>query len=80
MLLPPPTLFFPLPSLLPLLPLSGCVRCGRCSGGTAAPAVIRGRPDDRMIMTQYGTASAAASVAMEAMEEEAYDGCDGADP
>ena len=72
--------FFPLPSPSPLSPLSGCVWHGVRSGGTAAPAVIRDGPDDRMTKTCYGTASAAASVAMEATEEEEYEGCDSANP
>ena len=58
-LLPPPTLFFPPPSPLPLLPLSGCVCRAGCSGGTATPAVIRDGPDGRTTKTRYGTASAA---------------------
>jgi hypothetical protein len=79
-LLPPPTPFFSLPSLLPLSPLSGCICCGGRSSGTAAPAVIRDGPDDRTTKTRYDTASAAASAAKEATEEEEYNGCDCADP
>jgi hypothetical protein len=72
--------FFPLPSPLPLLPLSGCVHRGGRSSGTAAPAIIRDGPDDRTTKTRYGTASAAASAATEATEEEEYNGYDGVDP
>jgi len=79
-LLPPPTPFFQLPSPLPLLPLSGCVRRGGCSGGTAAPTVILDGLDDRTTKTRYGTTSVAVSASTEATEEEEYDGCDGADP
>ena len=71
--------FFPLLSPLPLLPLSGCVHRGGRSGGTAAPAIICDGPDNRMTKTCYGTASTAASAAMEATEEEEYNGCDGVD-
>jgi hypothetical protein len=59
------------------LPLSGCVRRARRSGGTATPAVIRDGPDGRTTKTRYGTASAAASAAT---EEEECNGCDGANP
>ncbi len=77
-LLPPPTPFFPLPSPLPPLPLSGCVRRAGCSGGTATPAVIRDGPNGRTTETHYyGTASAATAAAT---EEEECDGCNGADP
>jgi len=75
--------FFLPPSPLPPLPpspLSGCVCCGGRSGGAAAPAVIHDGPDGGMTKTCYGTASAPALVVTEAMEEEDYDGCDGADP
>jgi hypothetical protein len=72
--------FFLLPSPLPLSPLSGCVRRGGCSGGTAAPAVIRDGPDDRTTKTRYGAASVAASAAAAATKEEEYDECDGANP
>jgi len=76
-LLPPLTPFFPPPSLLPPLPLSGYVRRARRSGGNANPAVIRDGPDGRTTKTCHGTASAAASAAS---EEEECNGCDGADP
>jgi hypothetical protein len=79
-LLPPPTPFFPPPSPLPPSPLSGCVRRAGRSDGTATPAVIRDGPDGRTTKTRYGTASAAAPVVAEVMEEEECDGCDGADP
>ena len=72
MLLPPQTPFCPLPSPLPLSPLSGCVRRGGSSDGTAATAVIRDGPDNQTTKTRYGTASAAALAATEATEEEEY--------
>ena len=77
MLLPPPTPFFPPPSLLPPSPLSGCVRRAGRSGGTATPAIIRDGPDGRTTKTRYGTTSAAA---LAVTEEEECDGCDGANP
>ena len=80
MLLPPPTPFFPPLSPLPPLPLSGCVYCGRRSGSSAAPTLIRDGPDGRTTKTRYGTASAAAPVAAEVTEEEECNGCDSADP
>ena len=82
MLLPPPTPFFLPPYPLPPLPLSGCVRRGGLSGGTAAPAIIRDGPDGRTTKTRYITPSAAVSAAAEAetTEEEACDGCVGANP
>jgi hypothetical protein len=79
-LLPPPTSFFPPPSPLPPLPLSGCVHRGGHSGGAATPAVIRDGPDGWTTKTRYGTASAAAPAAAEATEEEDCDGCNSADP
>ena len=68
MLLPPPMPFFPPRSPLPPLRLSGCVRRAGRSGGISTPAVIRDGPDGHTTKTRYGTASAAASAAME--EEE----------
>ena len=69
--------FFPLPSPLPLSLLSGCVRCGGCSSGAAAPAVICDEPDDQTAKTRYGTVPVAVT---EVTDEEEYDGCDGANP
>jgi hypothetical protein len=76
-LLPPRTLFFLLPSPLPLFLLSGCVCCARCSSGTTTPAVIRDGPDGRTTKTHYGTALVAAAAAA---EEEECDRCNGANP
>jgi hypothetical protein len=75
-LLPPPTPFFPPPSPLLPLTLSGCVRRAGRFGGTATPAVIRDGTNGRTTKTRYTTASAAA----DATEEEECIGCNGADP